>query len=576
MKRYRLAAIAFGVLAVLLIAACDPQIDLTVHSGSGETVTSVVNGTDCVDYGLSDGRVDGTIPRSCVSTGDETISFLLDGEPVQFKVLGDSDEVSRSGVGPHDSIEVDVTSDPHGDLVVELVAPSGAGHIDAVDDVTTEMTSEAGAAVAYTAPSAEDGSGTAIGVVCDLASGSTFPRGTTPVTCTTAAIDGVVLETTFEVTVDDTTPPVLTVPEDVEVIVNEEDPVAVAFGAATATDLVDPAPAISNDAPALFPTGEETVVTWTALDWRGNASRETQTVTVNYVALPLVLADAADVAAEAESASGATVTFAPPTASKDGATVECLPASGGVFALGSTEVTCKATLADESAEAKFSVVVADTTAPTLTQPADIAVTGTSVGKVVSYALPTASDAVDSSLVVACSPASGSTFGLATTVVTCSATDAAGNTGNTTFNVVVNELDIPSALPGVGCPATGKGGSFPPFPTFAKGTATLNGAPVADGTTVFAILRHSNPASLFDLTGAEDPVCYVGTAVTSGGSYTLTVSWPSDDYNWFPAEFYIQLAGELVGYQATPTPNLTGSNYKPAGTVIIDLSLTIPE
>jgi peptidoglycan hydrolase-like protein with peptidoglycan-binding domain len=48
------------------------------------------------------------------------------------------------------------------------------------------------------------------------------------------------------------------------------------------------------------------------------------------------------------------------------------------------------------------------------------------GASVSYTNPTATDNVDGAVGVSCSPASGSSFALGTTAVTCSATDRAGN------------------------------------------------------------------------------------------------------------------------------------------------------
>jgi hypothetical protein len=54
----------------------------------------------------------------------------------------------------------------------------------------------------------------------------------------------------------------------------------------------------------------------------------------------------------------------------------------------------------------------------------------------------AKDDVSPDLRVNFSPASGSTFGLGTTSVTASATDAAGNTGTTTFDVVVRDTTPP--------------------------------------------------------------------------------------------------------------------------------------
>jgi hypothetical protein len=52
------------------------------------------------------------------------------------------------------------------------------------------------------------------------------------------------------------------------------------LGTPTVSDIVDPAPAVSNNAPATFPIGT-TAVTWTATDASGNSSTCTQQVTVS-------------------------------------------------------------------------------------------------------------------------------------------------------------------------------------------------------------------------------------------------------------------------------------------------------
>jgi hypothetical protein len=50
----------------------------------------------------------------------------------------------------------------------------------------------------------------------------------------------------------------------------------------------------------------------------------------------------------------------------------------------------------------------------------------------------------------CSPASGSTFGLGTTTVTCTAMDVAGNTASASFNVtvIVNASSIGTLIDGI--------------------------------------------------------------------------------------------------------------------------------
>lgn len=94
------------------------------------------------------------------------------------------------------------------------------------------------------------------------------------------------------------------------------------------------------------------------------------------------------------------------------------------------------------AEDDVAVLIRDTTAPTVTHPANVsAVQNTPAGAVVTFAI-TATDAV-SNPVVECSPASGSEFPLGTTTVVCTARDAAGNLATRSFNVRVSAPPVDS-------------------------------------------------------------------------------------------------------------------------------------
>ena len=80
----------------------------------------------------------------------------------------------------------------------------------------------------------------------------------------------------------------------------------------------------------------------------------------------------------------------------------------------------------------------DTTPPVLTVPADMTVPATGpTGAVVTFTA-TATDNVDGALTPVCVPASGSLFPVGLTTVSCTATDAAGNTGTASFMVTVSE------------------------------------------------------------------------------------------------------------------------------------------
>ena len=140
---------------------------------------------------------------------------------------------------------------------------------------------------------------------------------------------------------------------------------------------------------------------------------------------------------EATFSDGAPVTYtATATDAQDGTlTPSCIPASGSVFPLGTTPVNCSVTDSGGlTAAGSFTVTVQDTTPPSLNLPGNITV---HAGKpaAVTYTA-TATDLVNGSVPVSCSPASGTTFALGTTPVICSATDAHHNTATGSFTISV--------------------------------------------------------------------------------------------------------------------------------------------
>jgi hypothetical protein len=85
-------------------------------------------------------------------------------------------------------------------------------------------------------------------------------------------------------------------------------------------------------------------------------------------------------------------------------------------------------------------VVVDNIPPVIAAHDDVFAEATSpAGAVVNYVLPTASDNYDTSVIVTCTPASGSTFALGDTTVTCKAVDAAGNLA-TPITFIVHVVD----------------------------------------------------------------------------------------------------------------------------------------
>ena len=233
----------------------------------------------------------------------------------------------------------------------------------------------------------------------------------------------------------------------------------VTYAPPAANDNLDGAVAVSctPSSGSVFALGNSGVVC-SAQDAAGNESTTSFTVSVVDTTAP-VLTVPAPIVVEAQSAAGAAVWFSATATDLVTAapSVSCAPSSG-VFPLGITMVSC--TAADDagntSSEA-FTVTVQDTIAPTLTLPGNITGEATSAeGRVVTFTA-SAIDAVAGSPAVDCTPASGSSFAVGETVVTCAAADAAGNVATGTFTVTITSTSLPPVfghIAGVGAELEG--------------------------------------------------------------------------------------------------------------------------
>jgi len=310
-------------------------------------------------------------------------------------------------------------------------------------DITAEATSAAGAAVTFSASATDDTDG-AVPVVADPASGSTFSLGSTVVDLGATDAAGNRAFATFNVTVQDTTAPALTVPADATAEATGPDGATVTYPDATATDAVGVASLTYSAASgSTFALGT-TPVTVSAKDAAANTSNGSFNVTVQDTTPP-ALTLPADITAEATGPGGAAVTYPAATAS-DAVGVTSLSysaASGSTFVIGTTAVAVSASdAAGNTSNGSFGVIVQDTTAPALTVPADVTAEATGPdGAAVTYPAATATDIVGVASLTY-STASGSTFALGSTSVAVNASDAAGNTSSGSFAVAVRDTTAP--------------------------------------------------------------------------------------------------------------------------------------
>ena len=313
-----------------------------------------------------------------------------------------------------------------------IVADTTAPLISAPASVTAEATGPAGAVATYAATASDAVDGT-LPVSCTPASGTTFPLGTTNVSCTATDNSGNTTTSTIPVHVVDTTPPTMTTSGDMTVEATQDFGTNVDF-TATATDLVDGATDVTclPHHYTLFPLGSTQVVC-TSTDSHGNTASASLTITVVDTTPPDMGPPTSDQTLDATSPAGAVATFvsgAFDMIDNTSEPVTCTPASGSVFPIGTTTVTCTAQdHAGNVGSTSFTVTVIDQP-PVVTVPADISgVQATSLSGTPVAFTASATDAVDGPLTSVCAPASGSGFPVGTTTVTCTATDSGGHQGS---------------------------------------------------------------------------------------------------------------------------------------------------
>ncbi|MCX6275151.1 MAG: HYR domain-containing protein [Bacteroidetes bacterium] len=403
------------------------------------------------------------------------------------------------------------------------------------------------AVVAYSAFASDNCSG--VSIAC-LPATTTFPVGVSTVTCTATDAAGNTNTCSFTVTIFDTENPNANCPA---AITQSNDAglcsAVVSYSASASDNCSGATVSCSPSSGSIFPAGV-TTVNCIATDAAGNTSACSFTVTINDNENPTANCPANIIQGNDVGDCGAIVTYTA-TASDNcaGATVSCLPVSGGAFPVGVTTVNCIATDASgNTGTCSFTVTVNDNENPVAHCPASIQQSNDPglCSAVVAYSA-FASDNC-SGVSIACLPAT-TTFPVGVSTVTCTATDAAGNTNTCSFTVTIFDTENPTA----NCPA-----AITQSNDAGLCSAVVSySASASDNCSGATVSCSPSPGSIFPA-GVTTVNCIATDAAgnTSACSFTVTVLDNENPIANCPGN--ITTCNSLVTYSATATDNCSGA------------------
>ncbi len=468
--------------------------------------------------------------------------------------------ISRDSVGNTASASFDVTLNRF--IPLEIIAP---------DDLTLEATGELTLVDLGTASINRDAAIT--NDAPDL-----FPLGSTVITWTAQDDKGDMANDTQIITIQDTTAPVITPPDD---IIHEATSLIsmIQLGVATATDTVDAMPTITSDAPTSFPIGI-TIITYTATDYIGNYATDTQRVTVQDTTEPMLILPS-DITVEATGVL-TPVDIGTATVTDNIDTLTATNDAPDFFPLGETLVKWTAKdNADNEVTAVQTVTVRDTTNPTITVPNSIITEATDILTIVDIGSATASDIADSDVTV--TNDAPDSFPVGSTIITWTATDDSDNTINDAQTVRIQDT------------------TKPVFTSFQEDITVIsaNNIPVEFETPTVTdifpvtILCDSDSGALFPV-GITLVTCLAIDANNNfvQDSFSITVdvpifetitddftnldSWEFDNLVYFPNNpiFFNNYTLELSTTDGNPAPSalIRGDGYGTLAGITMDISL----
>jgi len=279
-----------------LAVADSSNVSVLLGDGAGSfaATTNFGAGLSPVSVSVGDFNGDGKADLAAVNFLANSVSVLLGNglgsfaAPTNFDVGSGPESIAAgdfNGDGILDAAVANSNSDN-----ASVLLNSGSTCVTPIDstpptlglpsNVTAEATGPSGAAVSYSA-SATDNMDPHPSVSCSPSSGSTFALGTNLVQCTATDATGNHASGGFNVTVVDTTPPKLTLPQNMTLDATSPQGALVNFSTG-ASDIVDLHPTVSCSptSGSIFAI-QTTVVQCVARDASHNSSQGSFSVTIN-------------------------------------------------------------------------------------------------------------------------------------------------------------------------------------------------------------------------------------------------------------------------------------------------------
>jgi hypothetical protein len=261
MKQKFSIAMSLAVILTMLLtslALADNIVnDISANPGSD---TFTAGGSTAVGYKIVANKDAGETPQATCNVTDGTTALVTINVPagvtvtpgsLTFTTCGDFQDVTFKSTTPGDyTITVSVSDNGNdaynitpAEFQLHVLKPSGPTDttppvLTLPGNITTEATGPSGAVVSFTT-SALDAVDGPVAVTCLPASGSTFAIGTTSVNCSAADAAGNSSAGSFNVTVNDTTPPTISgTPSNITAEATSAAGVAVTYILPTASDIV--------------------------------------------------------------------------------------------------------------------------------------------------------------------------------------------------------------------------------------------------------------------------------------------------------------------------------------------------